>query len=152
MAIATQSRSLARRAYGWESVAAAAAACLGLLVSSGLLAIIAAGVIQWKKVIPEGVDDAIPLVVLGLGMALSGRVAVDVAGRRGWLATVITAAVIGLIGMAVQSAGEAHGDGISELQVGVAVAVVLVLTTGSALLVARRRARRLHQTTGQRAT
>ena len=142
MSIATRSRSIARRAYGWESVPVAAAACLGLLVSSGLLSVIVAGVIQWKKTVPEGIDDAIPLTVLGIGMVLSGRVAVDVAGRRGWIATVATAVVVGLIGFAVQTAGEAHGDGVSELQVGLAVAAVLVLTTGTALLVTRRRARK----------
>jgi drug/metabolite transporter (DMT)-like permease len=91
-------------------------------------------------------DDGIPLAVLAGGLLLSGRVATDVAGRLGALCALGAAVLVGLVGTAVSRAGEAHGDGVEAGQIAVAVAVVLVLTGGSALWVEHRRSGRRRPT------
>ena len=126
-----------RRVDGW-SVAIGTAATFGLAVSSGLTAVVVAGMLQWGS-LPGWLDDALPIVVLLLGLLLCGRVAADVAGARGpWCglgAGLLTTAV----GLAVGSVSEAHGDGLEVNEVAVAAAVVTVLVAGSAWLIHRRR-------------
>lgn len=117
------------------------AACFGLVVSSGILAVVAAGSLQWLN-LPASLDNAVPVLVLLAGLLLSGRVATDVAGRRGVLCGLGTAALVALIGAAVARAGEAHGDGIEPQQIAVAAVVVAVLCAGNAWWVARRRTSR----------
>jgi hypothetical protein len=123
------------------AVVAGAAAVFGLLISSALGAVVVAGALQWMN-LPAWLDDGIPLVVLVAGLVLSGRVATDVAGRFGPWCGVGAAILVGLIGSAVSVAGEAHGDGLEPVQIAVAVLVVMVLTSGGAWWVGRRRARR----------
>lgn len=114
------------------------AAAFGLAVSSGLTAVVVAGLLQWAT-LPPWLDDALPFVVLLLGLLLCGRVASDVAGRLGpWCglgAGVLTTA----IGLAVSAVSEAHGDGIEPSAVVMAAAVVTVVIGGSAWLIHRRR-------------
>ncbi len=132
---------LAREAHEGTTVGAVlagVAATFGLVVSSGLLAVVVAGLLQWRN-LPVGVDNAIPLVVLGGGLLLSGRVATDVAGRLGPLCGVGAGLLVGTIGIAVSRAGEAHGEGIELWQIAIAVSVVSVLSGGGAWWVARRR-------------
>lgn len=120
------------------TVLAGIAACFGLVVSSALLAVIVAGSLQWMKP-PVWLDNAVPLVVLGIGLMLSGRVATDVAGRWGPVCGFGAAVLVALVGTAVSRAGEAHGDGVEPVQIAIATAVVLLLTAGTAFVVRRRR-------------
>lgn len=123
------------------AVAAGAAATFGLVISSGLVAVVVAGALQWMS-LPGWLDNAIPVVVLAGGLLLSGRVATDVAGRFGPWCGVGAAILVGLVGSAVSVAGEAHGDGLEPFQIAVAVMVVMVMTSGGAWWVSRGRARR----------
>ena len=100
---------------------------------------VVAGLLQWGK-LPVVLDNAIPLVVLVGGLLLSGRVATDVAGRLGPLCGLGAGLLVGAIGLAVSRAGEAHGEGIELWQIAIAVAVVSLLSGGSAWMVGRRRA------------
>ena len=113
-------------------------AVFGLLFGSALVAVVVAGMLQWGNLAPW-LDNAIPLAVLGLGMMLAGRVAVDVAGRAGVLCTVLAAALVAVVGALVAVASEAHGDGIEGWQIAVASGCVLLLSGGTAWLVQRRR-------------
>ena len=122
------------------AVAAGVAASFGLVISGAVVAVIAAGVLQWVN-IPRWLDNLIPLLVLAGGLLLSGRVATDVAGRFGPWCGVGAAALVGLLGAAVSKAGEAHGDGVEPTQIVVAFLTVLALTGGSAWWVSRQRSR-----------
>lgn len=122
-----------------ETVVTGSAAVLGLVVSGAVLAVAVAGLLQWGPHVPALLDDGIPLVVLAAGMLLGGRVAVDVAGRGGLVSCLLAAVTVAVLGDAVSRASEAHGDGIELQQVLLAGLVVLVLTSGSALLVLRLR-------------
>ena len=115
-------------------------AVAGLLFASGLVAVVVAGMLQWGNLVPW-LDNAIPILVLALGMILAGRVAVDVAGRGGLLCTVLAATVVALVGALVSRASESHGDGIEAWQIAVASGCVLILTGGTAWLVQQRRRR-----------
>lgn len=123
------------------TVAVGTAACFGLVVSSGIVAVIAAGSLQWLN-LPNWLDNTIPVLVLLAGLLLSGRVATDVAGRQGVLCGLGTAVLVALVGTAVARAGEAHGDGIEPVQIAVATVVVAGLSAGNAWWVARRRTTR----------
>lgn len=123
------------------AVLAGSAATFGLVVSAGLLAVVVAGSLQWGK-LPAGLDNAIPLAVLGGGLLLSGRVATDVAGRFGPLCGLGAGLVVGIIGMAISRAGEAHGEGIELWQIAIAVTVVSGLSGGSAWWVGHSRSSR----------
>ena len=70
---------------------------------------------------------------------LTGRVAVDIAGRAGIAGTVGSALVLLVLGLAISRSTEAHGDGIEPRQVLMAALVVLALTGSSAWWVSRRR-------------
>ena len=129
------------RSPGWGSVVIAVIATFGVLVSSGIVAVVFAGFLQWGPAIAPILDNAIPLFILFLGMVLCGRVAVDVAGNRGTVASVGTAAIVAVLGAAVSRSSEAHGDGIEALQVVYATVIVLVVVGGTALLLQRRRAK-----------
>ena len=122
------------------AVLAGAAAAFGLVVSSGLVSVVVAGFLQWGK-LPIWLDNAIPLLVLAGGLLLSGRVATDVAGRFGPLCGLGAALLVGVIGLAVSKAGEAHGEGLELWQIAIAVGVVGVLTGGAAWWVGRSRSR-----------
>jgi hypothetical protein len=117
------------------------AAALGIIVSSALTGVAVAGLLQWNRLpnLPRFADNALPVVVLLLGMLLAGRVAVDVAGRLG-LVTALGAALVLLgFGLLLSKASEAHGDGVEPLQVSIAALVVLVVVGGSAAWVTNRR-------------
>lgn len=123
----------------WEATLTGAAAVFGLLVSGAVLAVAVAGFLQWGPTYPAVLDDGLPLVVMAAAMLLAGRVAVDVAGRRGVLSAAGAALVVAVLGMTISKSSEAHGDGIEPVQVLVATVTVLVLTGGSAWFVAHRR-------------
>jgi hypothetical protein len=123
------------------AVLAGAAACFGLCISSALVAVVVAGLGQWTK-LPAWLEEGVPLLVLAAGLALSGRVAVDVAGRRGLWCAAGAALLVAAVGLALSAAGEAHGDGIEVGQILVSTAVVAVVTGGSAWSTVRLRARR----------
>ena len=123
---------------GWGAVVVGTAAVFGVLVSSALFAVAVAGFLQWGRPL----DDGLPLLVLGLGMLLCGRVAVDVAGSRAVLCALGAALLVLLLGLTVSRSSEAHGDGIEVFQVVVASLVVLVVVGAGALVGQRRRARR----------
>jgi len=125
------------------SAVVAAATVVGLLVSSGLVAVVVAGSLQWTHGLSPLLDNAIPLAVLTAGMVLAGRVSVDVAGPHGPLAVLVATGVVTAIGWALSRSSEAHGDGIEPQQVLLVTAVVLVVTGGSAVMTLRRRRRRL---------
>lgn len=120
----------------------AVAAGFGIVVSSVLVAVVVAGALQWGSHVPPMVDDGAPLVVLAMGMALAGRVTVDVAGRLGVASAVGTAALVAILGTMLGKASEAHGDGIEGLEVTFATAAVLVVVGGTAWLVRHRRVAR----------
>ena len=126
---------------GWASVLTATATVFGLLVSSGVVAVVIAGALQWSSVSPS-LDNLLPLVALAAGMVLAGRVAVDVAGGRGVLAAVGAAVLVAAVGAALSRTSEAHGDGLEAIQVVEATVAVLVVTGGAALVTARRRSAR----------
>jgi hypothetical protein len=117
------------------------AASLGLIVASALAGVAVAGLLQWNKLpnLPRFADNAVPVVVLLLGMLLAGRVSVDVAGRLGLVAAAGSALVVLALGLSLSRASEAHGDGVEPVQVSLAALVVLVVVGGSALLVTIRR-------------
>ena len=117
------------------------AATLGLLVAAALAGVAVAGFLQWNQLpnLPRFADNAVPVVVLVLGMVLAGRVAVDVAGRLGPLAAAGCAVVVLGLGLSLSKASEAHGDGVEPLQVSMAALAVLVVVGGSALIVTKRR-------------
>lgn len=126
---------------GVESTLVGMIAVFGLLFGSAILAVVVAGMLQWGNLVPW-LDNAIPIVVLVLGMMLAGRVAVDVAGRGGVLCAVLAAGLVALVGALVSRASEAHGDGIEGWQIGIVSGCVLVLSGGTAWVVQRRRRRR----------
>ncbi len=117
-------------------------ATFGVLMSSAVAAIVVAGALQWNHGVAHALDNAFPLVVLFLGMVLSGRVAVDVAGQRAITSVVGAAVIVAALGMAVSITSEAHGDAIEPLQVAVATLVVLVVVGSSSWLVSRHRTHR----------
>lgn len=121
-------------------------ATFGVLMSTAVAAVVVGGLLQWDRGVAHALDNAMPLVVLFLGMVLSGRVAVDVAGR--WaLASVLGAAIIVAgLGLQVSKTNEAHGDAVEPWQVAVATTIVLVVVGPTAWLVKRQRARRTVQT------
>lgn len=127
---------------GWGAVVVGTAAVFGVLVSSALFAVAVAGFLQWGRPLAPFLDDGLPLLVLGLGMLLCGRVAVDVAGSRAVLCALGAALLVLLLGLTVSRSSEAHGDGIEVFQVVVASLVVLVVVGAGALVGQRRRARR----------
>jgi hypothetical protein len=124
-----------------ERVVSAALAVFGLVISSALLAVVVAGLLQWGNLAP-GLDNAVPILVLVLGLMLCGRVAVDIAGSAGVLATVGAAGLVALVGLSISRSTEAHGDGVEPQQVLLAALIVLVLTGGTSMLMDRRRRRR----------
>jgi hypothetical protein len=126
----------------WEAVVTGAAAVFGLLVSGAVLAVAVAGFLQWGPTYPAAIDEGLPLLVMVVAMLLAGRVAVDVAGRRGVLSAVGGALIVAAIGVMVSRSSEAHGDAVEPPQVLLATVVVLVLTGGSAWFVAHHRASR----------
>jgi hypothetical protein len=130
------------RTPGWGSVVIGIAATFGVLISSAVVAVVFAGFLQWGPTLAPVLDNGIPLLVLVLGMLLCGRVAVDVAGRRGTITAVGTAVLVAVLGLAVSRSSDAHGDGIEPTQVAYATAAVLLLVGGSALLIQRGRVRR----------
>ena len=129
------------REHRWATVLTGTATVVGLLVSSGVLAVLVAGALQWTSSLSPFLDNLIPLVVLFAGMLLAGRVSVDVAGRRGPLAVVGAAVVVALIGWGLSRTSEAHGDGIETQQVVLATLVVLLVTGAGSVVTARRRRR-----------
>jgi len=134
---------VAGRLGATERVVSASVAVFGLMISSALLAVVVAGALQWGRVTPW-LDNAIPIIVLVFGLTLCGRVAVDIAGAGGVLATFGATALVALVGLSVSRSTEAHGDGLEPQQVLLAALVVLVLAGGTSVLVHRhRRHRRL---------
>ena len=131
-----------RRVGTWGSVVVAAVATFGVLVSAAIVAVVVAGGLQWSRSISPAVDNAIPVVVLVLGMLFCGRVAADIAGHRAVTSVVGTALVVAVLGLAVSRSSQAHGDGIEPWQVAIASLAVLVVIGGSAYLIVWRRARR----------
>ena len=123
-----------------ERVLAASLAVFGMTCSAAILSVVVAGLLQWDT-LPSIVRNALPVVVLALGLVLTGRVAVDVAGRAGIAGTVGSALVLLVLGLALSHSTEAHGDGIEPHQVWVAALVVLAVTGGTAWWVSRRRQR-----------
>ncbi len=117
-------------------------ATFGVLMSSAVAATVAAGLLQWDHGVAHALDNTIPLVVLFLGMLLSGRVAVDVAGQRAITSVVGAAVIVAALGMTVSSTSDAHGDAIEPWQVAVATLVVLVVLGSSSSLVSRHRTHR----------
>ena len=124
-----------------ERVVAASFAVFGMTCSAALFSVVVSGLLQWGAM-STPVRNAVPVVVLGLGLLLTGRVAVDVAGRAGVVGALGSAVVLLVLGLSISRSTEAHGDGIEPRDVVLAALVVLVVTGGSALLVSsRRRAR-----------
>lgn len=121
--------------------AVAAVAALGLWVSSGMLAVVVAGLLQWKSV-PGWSDTVVALVVVGGGLFLGGQVAEDVAPRRGLVGVGLAAAVVGLLGWMLACSAEAHGDGLEMRSVAAAVVVVAVVGGAGAWWRARTAGRR----------
>lgn len=116
-------------------------ASFGITVSGGVLALVVAGFLQWKTQLPPIVDDGLPLLILGGGMLVAGRVAVDVAGRLGMLCAVGAAVLTGAIGLQISIATEAHGDAIEPLQVLIASLLVLAVVGGAAWVIRFRRSK-----------
>ncbi len=127
---------------GIGATVTAAVAAFGLVMSSTLVAIVAAGALQWLPALPPMLDPAGPLLVLGAGMALAGRVAVDVAGPSGVRAAAGAAVLVAALGMVLSRASEAHGDGVEPPWVALAATCVFVVVGGSAWLVQRHNASR----------
>ncbi len=117
------------------------ATIFGLLVTSALVAVAVAGFFQWTPNVSPILDDGLPLALVFLGMVLSGRVAVDIAGGLGIACATGAALLVALIGYAVSRSSEAHGDGLEIQQVFLAAATVLVVVGGTALVIDRRRRR-----------
>ncbi|MBV9831822.1 MAG: hypothetical protein JOZ82_09515 [Marmoricola sp.] len=124
-----------------ERVLAASLAVFGMTCSAAVFSVVVAGLLQWDT-LPSIVRNVLPAVVLALGLVLTGRVAVDVAGRAGIAGTAGSALVVLVLGLALSRSTEAHGDGIEPHQVVVAALVVLAVTGGTAWWVSRRRERR----------
>jgi len=110
-------------------------AAFGIIISGAVLALVAAGFMQWRPGIPDLVDEGLPLLVLLGGMLLAGRVAVDVAGSLGIVSAAGAAALVGLLGLMVVKDTAAHGDSIDPAQVGIAALVVLLLVGATASVV-----------------
>jgi hypothetical protein len=132
-----------RRMPGRASVVTGSVAVFGMVVSALLAAVVVAGFLQWGPAWSPLVDNGLPLLVLVLGLALAGRVAVDVSGRHAVLAALGATALVGLVGLFLARTSDAHGDGIEPVQVLEACAVVLAVVGLTAWLVVRRRTRRL---------
>ena len=120
-------------------------AAFGIIISGAVLALVAAGFMQWRSGIPHYVDEGLPLLLLFGGMLLAGRVAVDVAGSLGIVSAAGAAALVGLLGLMVVRDTAAHGDSIDPAQVGIAALVVLLLVGGTAWVVNWHRRRRLRR-------
>ena len=116
-------------------------AAFGIVTSGAVLAVVAAGFMQWRSSVPRLVDDGLPVLILLGSMVIAGRVAVVVAGALGMISAAGTAAMVGVIGLVVVRETAAHGDPIDPPQVGLAVLVVMLVVGGSAWAVNRHRRR-----------
>lgn len=117
----------------------AAVATFGLVMSSTLVAVVVAGALQWLPALPPILDSALPLLTLIAGMALAGRVAVDVAQSRGVTAAAVAAVLVAALGLVLSGASEAHGDGVEAPWVGFAATCVFMVVGAAAWLVQRHR-------------
>jgi ammonia channel protein AmtB len=116
-----------------------AVAAFGLVMASLLVAVVVAGALQWVPAVPAALDAGFPVLGLVAGLALAGRVAVDVAGSGGVLAAAGAAAIVAALGLGLSRASEAHGDSVEPPWVGLAAVGVFLIVGGSAWLIRRRR-------------
>jgi hypothetical protein len=140
-------RDYGHRSAGWGDVLAGTAAVFGLLVSSGVGAVVVAGLLQWRPTLAPALGTGLPLAVLAIGLMLCGRVAVDIGGSRAILCVVGASMVVAGLGLLYSKSSESHGDGIEPLQVLVATLTVLLVVGATATLVSRRRRRPARQPT-----
>lgn len=130
----------AARARVVEEGLAATLASFGLMWASALLAVAAAGGLQWAA-LPAWLDNTVPLGLLGGGLVFAGRVAAGVAPGRGAFAALAAGALVIGSGLSLTWAAEAHGDGV-EGQFAVVAGLLVAATSGaSALWTDRRRSR-----------
>ncbi len=139
MTITTETRRHRATGTGPGATVIAALASFGLVMSSTLVAVVAAGALQWLPALPPILDTALPLLALTAGMALAGRVAVDVAGSRGVSAAAGAAVLVAALGLVLSGASEAHGDAVEPPWVVLTATCVFIVVGGSAWLVQRRR-------------
>lgn len=118
-------------------------AAFGIITSGAVLAVVAAGALQWATNVPQLVDDGLPIVILLGAMLIAGLVAADIAGPLAMMSAAVAAATVGVLGLVVVKDTDAHGEAIDPLQVGLATLVVLLTVGGSAWAVNRHRRRRL---------
>ena len=114
-------------------------AAFGIIVSSAVLSVVVAGLLQWRSSFPDFIDDGLPLLVIAAGMVMAGRVAADVAARHAIWCAVGASLLTAAVGMVVEATTAAHGDALEPPQVAIAAVVVLLITGASAWAVQHRR-------------
>lgn len=107
----SESERPAGRAGTLEPLLTATLASFGLMWATALLAVAAAGALQWVT-LPTRLDNAVPLVLLAGGLVFAGRVTAGVAPRQGTYASLAAGALVIVFGLSLSWATEAHGDGI----------------------------------------
>ena len=117
----------------------AAFATLGLVVSSALAAVLLTGLAEGIRPLPDPAATLTGLIVFAAGMALAGRVAVDVGGNHALPAVALTATLVLLGGWVASSVTESGGEGL-EFSTVVELAGGLAILLGVSVLGHHRRA------------
>ena len=111
----------------------AALAAFGLVIASAIGGLLVAGLLEGMARAPGWVPESGAIVFFIGGMALTGRVAVDVAGRGAIRAVTAVAVVIALAGWMASRVTEAHGEGLETTTLLLAVGGLLVLLVTAVL-------------------
>jgi peptidoglycan/LPS O-acetylase OafA/YrhL len=110
----------------------AAVAAFGLVISSAIASIIVAGILEGSASIPDWVPPSAAIFVFVAGLALTGRVAVDVDPDHAVRAVGATAAVVAVGGLLAAQVTESHGEVIEPSTVATLAVGLFVLLAVSA--------------------
>jgi hypothetical protein len=125
----------------------AAVAAFGLVISSAIAAIIVVGLLEGIAAIPDVVPPSAAVAVFLGGLALTGRVAVDVDPDHPLRAVGATAAVVAVGGFVAAQATESQGEALEPLTVATLAAGLFTLLAVSAVATKHVRHRRALRST-----
>ena len=120
----------------------AAVAAFGLVISSAIAAIIVVGLLEGVAAIPDVVPPGAAVAVFLGGLALTGRVAVDVEPDHPLRAVGATAVVVAVGGFVAAQATESQGEALEPLTVATLAAGLFTLLAVSAVATKQLRHRR----------
>jgi peptidoglycan/LPS O-acetylase OafA/YrhL len=119
----------------------AAVAAFGLVVSTAIASVIVVGLLEGISAIPDAIPPTAAVVVFIAGLALAGRVAVDVDPHHALRAVGATSAVVALGGLLAAQATESQGEAIEPVTVATLTVGLFALLAGSAIATRRLRRR-----------